>query len=74
MTQNRGPDEVLTADEVAATLKITIEYLYKLNCKKQGPRYFRLGDNAPAPIRYLRSDVQSWMKGQLAATAAEGGN
>ncbi len=71
MTQNRGPDEVLTADEVAATLKITIEYLYKLNCKKQGPRYFHLGDDPRSPIRYLTSDVQAWMKGRLAATGGK---
>lgn len=50
------PDEVLTAAELSAELKIPEATLAQWRYLNRGPRYLKLG----AHVRYRRSDVNAW--------------
>jgi excisionase family DNA binding protein len=56
-------DEILTADEAAALVKITKRALYELNQAGTGPARRKVGRE----LRYWRSDVLDWFDGLPAA-------
>ena len=47
-------DDLLTPDEMAAILAVSVGHLANLRAKGKGPVHVRLGDGPRAPVRYLR--------------------
>lgn len=61
MTRRTGsslPDRLWTLEETAAFLAIPVATLYKLNHKRTGPRFFRVGRGC----RYDPRDVADWLQ------------
>ncbi|GAA0190921.1 hypothetical protein GCM10008944_03750 [Cytobacillus oceanisediminis] len=52
------PERLWTLDETAAFLAISPATLYKLNHKRTGPAFFRVGKHC----RYDPRDVFAWLK------------
>ena len=66
-TPSHDPIEpVLTLSELAACLAVSVQTLYDLRSKGQGPRGFRVGRE----LRFRRSEVDSWLGRLEAADAA----
>lgn len=55
------PNELLTAREVAAILKVTVYTLENWRGLRSGPKYLKLGEGIRAPVRYKRSDVDAYL-------------
>jgi predicted DNA-binding transcriptional regulator AlpA len=53
------PERLWTLEETAEFLAIPISTLYKLNHKRTGPRFFRVGRHC----RYDPRDAFSWLEG-----------
>jgi excisionase family DNA binding protein len=53
-------DELLTARELAAELKVSLRTLERWRARGIGPAYVRLGRT----VRYRRSDVNTWLERQ----------
>ena len=53
-------DELLTARELAAELKVSLRTLERWRAQGIGPVYVRLGRT----VRYRRSDVNAWLERQ----------
>lgn len=51
------PARLWTVDETAQFLAIPVATLYKLNHKRTGPRFFRVGRHC----RYDPRDVMAWL-------------
>lgn len=51
------PDRLWTLEQTAEFLAIPVSTLYKLNHKRTGPRFFRVGRHC----RYDPLDVQAWL-------------
>ena len=56
-------DELLTAHEVAAWLKVTLHHLYRLRARGLGPAHVRVGTGDRA-VRYRRAEVARWLDEQ----------
>ncbi|MCW2843470.1 MAG: excisionase/Xis, DNA-binding [Nocardioides sp.] len=52
------PERLWTLEETAGFLCIPVSTLYKLNHKRTGPRFFRVGRHC----RYDPRDVFSWLE------------
>lgn len=61
MTANPDQDQLLTVDETAALLKISVEQLKEWRMRGEGPKILRLGHRT---VRYRRSDIRAWMDEQ----------
>jgi predicted DNA-binding transcriptional regulator AlpA len=57
MNQN----ELLTPDQVAEILKVTVGTLENWRFKGYGPKYLKLGSTRRSPVRYRRKDVDGWV-------------
>jgi predicted DNA-binding transcriptional regulator AlpA len=55
-----GPKKLLSVEEVAEALDMSVVTLNKWRCKRIGPPYFKLG----ASVRYRWGDVQAWLETQ----------
>lgn len=53
------PERLWTLEETADFLQIPTSTLYKLNHKRTGPRFFRVGRHC----RYDPRDVAAWLQG-----------
>lgn len=53
------PERLWTLEQTAEFLAIPVATLYKLNHKRTGPRFFRVGRHC----RYDPRDVQAWLLG-----------
>lgn len=68
-TSTPAPDTiepVLTLSELAVCLAVSVQTLYDLRSKGQGPRGFRVGRE----LRFRRSEVDAWLARLEAADAA----
>lgn len=54
------PPRLWTLEETAGFLAIPVATLYKLNHKRTGPRFFRVGRHC----RYDPRDVMAWLQGR----------
>jgi len=59
-------DELLTAEETAARLKVSLRVLREWRYLRKGPRW--LGERRG--VRYRRSEVERWIKEQEDAAPA----
>lgn len=55
------PERLWTLEETADFLAIPVSTLYKLNHKRTGPRFFRVGRHC----RYDPRDVLAWLQSPL---------
>lgn len=60
---NRSGETLLTAAELATYLAVPLKTLYAWRYQRKGPPGFRVGRH----LRYRRTDVQQWIKGQIDA-------
>jgi excisionase family DNA binding protein len=63
---NAVPERLWTFQETAEFLRIPESTLYKLNHKRTGPRFFRVGRHC----RYDPGDVLEWLRGHSFAPSA----
>jgi hypothetical protein len=62
MVKQEDPDELLTAKEVAAMLKVDLHTLYKWRKAQENLPFYSLGTNPERPvIRYRKSDVLAFL-------------
>lgn len=57
-TQDLSEDALLTEDEAAASLRISVRTLQAWRLKATGPAFVRVG----RAIRYRRGDIKAWIK------------
>lgn len=68
MPAGKQADELMTAEEVAAVLKLpSVTTLYDWRLKRKGPRSARVGRG----LRYWRSEVDAWIAEQFAQRASD---
>lgn len=60
MINNQSNDDLLTPEEVAELLRVPQATLYSWRHAGRGPTASKLGRH----LRYMRSDVYAWVKGQ----------
>lgn len=65
MTAPALPDDLLTADEAGALLRVSVRSLRAWRARAQGPSYITL---AGGQIRYSAADVRSWLDEQRQPT------
>lgn len=58
------PDQLMTIDELAALLKVTIPTLYNWQNQGIAPKKIRIGNRA---VRYRVADVREWIDTREAA-------
>lgn len=63
VVERANPPEVMTTEECAAFLNVTTETLFSWRKKGGGPRFSKPTDRM---VRYLRSDVVTWLEGNRA--------
>lgn len=51
-------DRLLTIADLAAMLQVDVQYVYRLNYEKRGPKCLRIGART---VRYRESDVRKWL-------------
>jgi len=56
----RDPEYMMTADEVAAFLRIPKQSLYNMRTRGAGPHALKVGKH----LRYRRSDIERWLDEQ----------
>lgn len=56
-------EKLLTPQDLAAYLDVSLSTLYDWRWRGEGPNGFRVGKH----IRYRRSDVEQWIQHQLRA-------
>jgi predicted DNA-binding transcriptional regulator AlpA len=61
-------DDLLTTQQVADWLTVSIQWLEIGRVNNYGPRFVRL---APRNIRYRRSDVRRWLQSRVHASTSE---
>jgi excisionase family DNA binding protein len=59
-------EKLFTPQELAAYLDVPVSTLYDWRWRGEGPRGFRAGKH----IRYLRSDVEQWIRQRLQESSA----
>jgi excisionase family DNA binding protein len=57
-TQDLSEDALLTEDEAADSLRISVRTLQAWRLKAAGPAFVRVGRT----IRYRRGDIKAWIK------------
>lgn len=57
-TQDLSEDALLTEDEAADSLRISVRTLQAWRLKATGPAFIRVG----RAIRYRRGDIKAWIK------------
>jgi excisionase family DNA binding protein len=57
-TQDLSEDALLTEDEAAESLRISVRTLQAWRLKAAGPPFVRVG----RAIRYRRGDIQAWIR------------
>lgn len=57
-TQDLSEDALLTEDETADALRISVRTLQAWRLKEAGPAFVRVG----RAIRYRRGDIKDWIK------------
>ena len=62
----QGPEALLTPEEIAELLKISVQLLYRWRYERKGPPSFRIGRY----VRYRRVDVERWIDRQAAGEAS----
>lgn len=60
---HRPPDELLTEQEAAAYLGVSVSGLRKWRNNRRGPQYYRLG----RLIRYTRFGLKAWLQTRVEA-------
>jgi len=55
---------LLTAEELAAILRVSVQSIYTMSYRNEGPRATKIGSR----LRFARSDVALWLKAQKATT------
>lgn len=59
--------ELLSPEELAASIKMSKKTLAKWRCNGRGPRYVRLGH----AVRYRPQDVTEWLEAKVSQNSAE---
>lgn len=59
--------ELLSPDELAASIKMSKRTLAKWRCNGRGPEYVRLGH----AVRYRQQDVDAWLEAKVSKNSAE---
>ena len=54
--------DLLTPQQVADLLQVKTDTLEAWRGKRVGPAWIKLGDGKRCPVRYLRSDVDAYLK------------
>lgn len=54
--------ELLTPAQVAALLQVKTETLEAWRGKRIGPKFIKLGDGRRSPVRYRRTDVETYLQ------------
>ncbi len=57
-------EPLLTTSELASYLGCSPWTINEWRKLGRGPRFIRLVDSKQSPVRYLRSDVDAWIKSQ----------
>ena len=52
--------EILTPDQAASYLKVSVAWLNKARLDGDGPAFFKLGDSPNSKVRYRKSAIESW--------------
>ena len=63
-------DELLTTEQVAAWLRVTVQWLEFGRVRGYGPQYTRLG---PRAVRYTRGQVRAFLRERVHASTSEYG-
>ena len=58
----RGPDRLLSAQELAVYLEVPVKTIYTWRHRSTGPRGFRVGKH----LRFRWCDVESWLADLIA--------
>lgn len=61
--------QALPEAQAASVLGFTRQHLAKLRCEQRGPAYLKIGRS----VRYLRSDLDSWLQRFRVTTFESGG-
>ena len=59
--------ELLSPDELAASIKMSKRTLAKWRCNGRGPEYVRLGH----AVRYRQQDVDAWLEAKVSKNSTE---
>lgn len=57
-------DALLTEQQAAARLGVTIFCLRKWRARRVGPPYVKLTENIASGVRYDASDLEAWIEGR----------
>jgi len=60
-------DCLLGTASAGALVGLTQKTMRQLRCDKAGPRCFKLGTGKQARVVYRRSDLEAWVKSEIAA-------
>lgn len=67
----QGADEWITAADLAEEWNVSLKTLANQRWRGDGPKFSKLGPGRFAPVRYRRSDVDSFVRSRRADTLAE---
>ena len=54
-------EPLLRADQVAEYLGLSVQTLYNMRQRGEGPTAYKIGGRS-GPLRYERSDVEKWLE------------
>ena len=60
-------DCLLGTASAASLVGLTQKTMRQLRCDKAGPRCFKLGKGKQARVVYRRSDLEAWVRSEIAA-------
>lgn len=60
-TQATHTPELMTPQEVADWLRLSVDTLENHRIRGTGPKFVKLGNQRRSPVRYRRADVEAWM-------------
>ena len=63
MTLNTFQEPLLRADQVAEYLGISVQTLYNMRLRGEGPVAHKRGGRS-GPLRYQKADVDRWLEGK----------
>jgi predicted DNA-binding transcriptional regulator AlpA len=58
-SRDGGPDRLLTPNEAAQLLRVSLSWLAKARLTGEGPRYVKIGRSVRYPESYLREYIRS---------------